>query len=105
MSWYDYIPGVSNAAGIIKGDPLQAIGGPARPLYDTLYGDPANEVKAAYDAAMGKSQESGMRIKDFLMGQQQEALGKYAPVKGMFQNMYGSQGLSPQQLPGRGGVR
>lgn len=66
--------------------------------YDAFYGDPANQVKAAYDTAMGQSKESGAKISDFLMGQQDKALGFYKKPQGMFDSAYGN-GLMPQQMP------
>lgn len=101
-NWYDWIPGVSNLAGAVKGDFSQAALGPLATGYDYFYGDPANDVKKAYDEAMGQTEQRSGRIRDFLMGQQQQALGYYKPVQGMFQNAYGS-GLQPQQTPRMGG--
>jgi hypothetical protein len=98
-NWWDYIPGVSNVAGIAKGDAEQAFLGPGAAAKNYFFDDPANEAKAAYDQAMGQSQHSAQQIQDFLMGQQKQALGYYQPVQNMFNTAYGSQGLKP---PGGG---
>lgn len=68
--------------------------------YDYFYGDPAKNVQAAYDQAMGQSEQRAGNIRDFLMGQQQKALGYYQKPQAMFDRAYG-QGLQPQQLPGK----
>lgn len=73
---------------------------PTGMAYDYFFGSPADEVKAAYDQGMGYAQDSGGRIKDFLLGQQQQALGYYKPVQNMFNSAYGTQGLMPMQRPG-----
>lgn len=74
--------------------------GPAKLGYDYFYGEPAKQAEQAYDTGMGYAQQSGSRIKDFLMGQQQQALGYYKPAQNMFNAAYGSQGLMPAQIPG-----
>jgi hypothetical protein len=70
--------------------------------YHSIYGGPAEDVKAAYAKAMGESEQRSGRIRDFLMGQQGQALGYYKPVQNMFERAYGV-GLKPQQTPGQGG--
>ena len=108
MGWQDWVPVVGPAS---KGDFLGAgadvlTGGLYTPGksalktgYDYFYGDPANNVKAAYDQAMGYSQASGQKIKDFLMGQQQQALGYYAPVQHKYDAAYGTQGIQGPMIP------
>jgi hypothetical protein len=65
-------------------------------LHKGLFGDP-EAIKASYDQAIGLSQQGGKDIQNFLMGQQGKAQQYFAPIQGMFQNAYGTQGLKPQQ--------
>lgn len=109
MGWQDWVPVIGPAS---KGDFLGAgadiaTGGIYTPGksalkkgYDYFWGDPANDVKNAYDQAMGQSDMRSGAIRDFLMGQQQKALEFYKKPQAMFDRAYG-QGLQPQQLPGR----
>lgn len=99
MSWYDWIPGVSNIAGIAKGDSTQALLGPGAAAKNYFFDEPANSAKAAYDQAMGQSAASAKQIQDFLMGQQGKALGYYQPIQDMFNRTYG-QGIQGPKLPG-----
>ena len=65
-------------------------------LHKGLFGDP-EAIKASYDQAINLSQQGGKDIQNFLMGQQGKAQQYFAPVQNMFQGMYGTQGLRPQQ--------
>lgn len=101
MAWYDWIPGVSNVAGIARGDSTQALLGPGAAAKRYFFDDPANEAKAAYDQALSQSGTSARQIQDFLMGQQKQALGYYQPIQEMFNRTYG-QGIQGPRLPGGG---
>lgn len=65
----------------------------------TIFGDP-EAIKAAYEKAIGLSQQGSKDIREFLMGQQGKAQQFYGPIQKMFQGMYGTQGLMPQQNTG-----
>jgi hypothetical protein len=61
---------------------------------DTLRGNP-DDIKAAYDSAMGQSAANQEKLKAFLMGQQQKAQGFYAPLQQMFSRAYGQGSIAP----------
>lgn len=104
-NWYDFIPGVSNVAGAVNGDWGRAIFGVGDAAKDYFFDDPANTAKAAYDQAIGQSQASGKQIRDFLMGQQEKALGFYQPMQQLFNQTYGSSGIQAPQIPRATGGR
>ncbi len=68
-------------------------------VFNELRGNP-DEVKAAYDKAMGMSKQQTEQLKQFLMGQQQKTLGYYAPMQQMMQSAYGTKGLQAPTTPG-----
>lgn len=73
-------------------------------IYNGLRGNP-DAIKAAYDQAMQRSQQSGDQIRNFLLGQQAKAQQYYAPMQRMFQNMYGTGGIQAPMVPGAQGPR
>lgn len=108
MAWYDYVPVVSNVAGLAKGDPGQAMFGVG---YEGLMGakkhffdDPANKIKGAYDQAIGQSDQDTQKLMDFYMGQQSKAQGYYKPIQNMFSQAYGTGGIQAPQTPQSPGV-
>ena len=61
MSWYDYVPGAANIAGIAKGNVGEAIGGPGYSLYKAASPTPVSTAPiqgalatSPYDPAMAK---------------------------------------------------
>ncbi len=108
MAWYDYVPGVSNVAGAVKGDPLQAIAGPVgkgiHQANDYFFTGPGNQIKDAYDKAAGMSQGNMKQLMDFYMQQQGKAQGFYKPLQDMFTQAYGTGGIQAPQTPQAPGV-
>lgn len=68
-------------------------------IYNAVRGDP-DAIKAAYDSAIAQSRQSGGEIRDFLQQQKQGAQGFFGPVQAMLQNLYGTGGIRPAQMPG-----
>lgn len=103
-SWYDWVPGVSNVAGAVRGDWAQAVGGwdtaLLRKANDYFFNDPANAAKAGYDQAGAASNAGTQKIVDFYMGQQAKAQANYKPLQDMFSSAYGTKGLQAPKLPG-----
>lgn len=86
--WYDYLNPVKYAqAG-----------------YDYFIGDPANQVKAAYDRAAQQANANSAGIRDFLMGRLGQAQKFYQPMQEMFNQTYGTQGVQAPQVPNTPGV-
>ena len=66
--------------------------------WDSIRGNP-DDIKAAYDAAMGQSSANSEKLKQFLMQQQAKAQGFYAPLQGMFNRAYGQGNIAGPQTP------
>jgi len=70
----------------------------------TLFGDP-QAIKDAYDKMMSTASGMTDKTRQFLAGQEGKALGFYQPMQGMFNSMYGMQGIQAPQVPQAQGVR
>lgn len=67
-------------------------------VWSGLWGDP-EAVKTAYDAQIQASKDSQLQLQQFLMGKKGEAKATYAPMRHMFQSMYGTEGMQAPQTP------
>jgi hypothetical protein len=67
-------------------------------IYDAARGNP-DEIKAAYDKAMGYSATSAEKLKQFLMGRESRAQSRFGPMQAMFQGAYGTKGMQAPQIP------
>lgn len=92
MADFDWTNFLGDPAGYASGSNTQGVGG----VKKMIFGDP-DAIKKAFDQAIGISQQGSKDIKDFLMGQQGKAQQYFAPIQHMFQGMYGTEGLKPQQ--------
>lgn len=72
-SWYDQIPGVSNVAGVIKGDPVEALTGPAKAWAGDVNG--AAGLNNPADISQSPDVAAQRQFRDQLMAQ----YGAYQP--------------------------
>jgi hypothetical protein len=73
------------------------------PAKNYFFDDPANNIKAAYDKALGDVEGNKRQMMDFYLGQQQKAQGFYKPLQEMFSKAYGG-GIQGPQVPKAPGV-
>lgn len=96
--WYDYampsIPLYNQGKSIATG-----LSGPdSSGLTNALEGDPAGyatALKGLQDTANTQAE----KVKNFLLGREQNAQQTYRPMQQLFANMYGTGGLMPAQAP------
>jgi hypothetical protein len=120
MAWYDALKGIipgydfaearsansgqgsggaknflEDPAGDILGTNTQGLQG----ISNTLHGNPQAVINAFNDA-MAKASQSGHEAKDYLTAQKANTLRAYGPIQHIYQNLYGSQGMTPFTVPG-----
>jgi len=64
--------------------------------WNMIGGNP-DAIKSAYDQQIAASQQAQQQMQQFLMGKKGEAQAIYAPLKHMYQNTYGTEGVRPQE--------
>lgn len=75
MSWYDYVPGVSNIAGIAKGDPLQTVIGPGAAIARKAGLTPSTPNLSGVQQA----QTNAFGVQNALAAQRDAYRGQYNP--------------------------
>lgn len=90
-----------SAGGSNPNDPGGAAGwyNGLKGFWNSFTGDPQG-VMNAYNKAMQMAQTQGETTRNWLEQQQQKALQQYAPIQGIFNQMYGSGGIAPAKVPG-----
>lgn len=68
-------------------------------LYNHFFTGPANEQKAALDAAMATSNQSNQDMMKYYGDQQAQARSYYKPLQDMFTASYGTGGMQAPQAP------
>lgn len=84
----------------LKGVPV--VGGLAsapEDLFNHFFTGPANEQKAALDAAMATSNQSNQDMMKYYGDQQTQARSYYKPLQDMFATSYGTGGMMAPQAP------
>lgn len=100
MGWYDYVPGVSNVAGAVRGDWGQAAFGPAGKVYNNMQDAAGRPYEQAAAGAMGLG---GMAqgFSDEQWTRQMEGLGRaqgaYNPSQSFWESTYGTPGSGRQE--------
>lgn len=68
-------------------------------VWQGLQGNP-DQIKAAYDAQIKASQQQQQQMQQMLMANKAQSQALYGPMKHMFQNAYGTEGIQGPQVPG-----
>jgi hypothetical protein len=78
--------------------------GPLTALYDT-YNNSKNNTAGKYRKDLQAASDANTTrlnaLSDYYQKQQAQAVGYYAPLRQMYQNYYGTQGVQAPQLPPR----